>query len=300
MIARELTWRDMGLDAPAVKWLFGAKARGVDFSRLATLGRQGFFPDRRALQAVFDRLSLGRDAGEFLRESDGYAEKFFQILGTEHVASFDKSDYQIASSLHDMNTPIDGSLKGQFSAVLDAGTIEHIFNFPQAIRNCMEMVAVGGHFIQVTVANNFIGHGFYQFSPELIYRAFSPENGFVVEGVVLHEMLGGGKWYRLQDSVGTGHRVELTTRSPSYLLTLARKTAEVPIFSAWPQQADYVAMWQETATKTGAPPSRSAAWLRMRRMVPSGTVRAVRRLCGPGVNSAVNRLTDEDVIYGRF
>ena len=65
-----------------------------------------------------------------------------------------------------MNTPIYGSLKNRFSALLDAGTIEHVFNFPQAIRNCMEMVKVGGHFIQVTVANNFIGHGFYQFSPE--------------------------------------------------------------------------------------------------------------------------------------
>ena len=79
-----------------------------------------------------------------------------------------------------------------------------------------------GHFIQITVANNFIGHGFYQFSPELIHRVFSGENGFAVEAVVLHEMLAGGKWYRMHDSVRLGHRVELTTRSPSYLLTLAK------------------------------------------------------------------------------
>jgi len=293
----------MGLDAPAVKWLFGSKARGVDFSSLATLGRQGFFPETGALQSVFDQLSLGLDASAFLRDSEGYGEKFFQILGAEHVTSFDKSDYQVASTLHDLNTPIDASLKNRFSAVLDCGTIEHVFNFPQAIRNCMEMVKVGGHFIQITVANNFIGHGFYQFSPEVIFRVFSEANGFAVDAVVLHEMLAGGKWYRMRDSVGVGHRIELTTRSPSYLLTLAKKTADVPIFAAWPQQADYVAMWQESAAGSAgsaAPPPRSGARRLMRDMVPAGAVRGIRRLCGPGVNSAVDRITDEAVIHGRF
>jgi SAM-dependent methyltransferase len=291
----------MGLDTPAVKWLFGAKARGVDFSELATLGRQAFFPEPNSLQSIFDRLSLGLDAQAFLRESDGYAEKFFRILGAGQVTSFDKSDYQVASSLHDMNAPIDASLKNRFSVVLDAGTIEHVFNFPQAIRNCMDMVKVGGHFIQVTVANNFIGHGFYQFSPELMYRVFSQENGFEAEAVVLHEMFAAGKWYRMHDAVALGHRVELTTRSPSYLLTLARKTADVPVFAAWPQQSDYVVMWQAFATGSPAPPPRSGAALRgMRHLVPDGAVRAIRRLCGPGVNSAVDRLTDEAVLHGRF
>ncbi len=291
----------MGVDAPAVKWLFGAKARGVDFSELATLGRQGFFPEPGPLQAVFDELSLGLDATAFLRESEGYAEKFFQILGASHITSFDKSDYQVATCLHDMNAPIDASLKNRFSAVLDVGTIEHVFNFPQAIKNCMEMVKVGGHFIQVTVANDFIGHGFYQYSPELMYRVFSEENGFAMEAVAMHEMLAGGKWYRMHDPASLRHRVALTTRSPTYLLTLARKAADVPIFAAWPQQSDYVTMWKETSTGLPPPPGRSSTrpgWIRQR--VPEVAVRTIRQVCGPGINSAVDRLTDEAVIRGRF
>jgi hypothetical protein len=291
----------MGVDAPVVKWLFGAKARGVDFSELATLGRQGFFPERRSLQSVFDQLSMGLDATAFLRESDGYAEKFFQILGARHVTSFDKSDYQVATHLHDMNAPIDASLKNRFSAVLDLGTIEHVFNFPQAIRNCMEMVKVGGYFIQVTVANDFIGHGFYQFSPEVMYRVFSEENGFAMEAVALHEMLAGGKWYRMHDPTTLRHRVELTTRSPTYLLMLAKKAADVPIFAVWPQQSDYVTMWQATSTGSPPAPGRSSTRLRwIRQMVPRVAVRAIRQVCGPGVNSAVDRITDEAVMRGRF
>jgi hypothetical protein len=74
-----------------------------------------------------------------------------------------------------------------FSVVYDGGTIEHVFNAVQAFKNGMEMVRVGGHFIQVNPANNFMGHGFWQFSPELIYRVFSAENGFNIRGVFLHE-----------------------------------------------------------------------------------------------------------------
>lgn len=290
----------MGLDAPAVKWLFGAKARGVDFSSLATLGRQSFFPERTALQWVFDRLSLSLDADAFLQASGGYGEKLLALLGATDVTSFDKSGYESASSLHDMNEPIDASFKSRFSTVLDCGTIEHVFNFPQAIRNCMEMVKPGGHFIQITGANDFLGHGFYQVTPELVYRVFSEANGFAVEAVALHEMLGRGHWYRMQDPVQLGHRFELTTRAPSYLLTIARKTADVPIFASWPQQSDYIPMWQGSDGSVSPSREPRGAIRSIRHLLPEAAVRAARRYGGPGLNSAVERLTDEAVIHGRF
>ena len=92
--------------------------------------------------------------------------------------SIDASAYENATMVHDMNLPVGDELKQKFSVVIDGGTLEHVFNFPTAIRNCMEMLKVGGHFFAHTMANNFMGHGFYQFSPELFYRVFSPENGF--------------------------------------------------------------------------------------------------------------------------
>ena len=69
-------------------------------------------------------------------------------------------------------------LKNKYTLVIDGGCLEHIFNFPVAIKNCMEMLQEGGHFIGITPANNLMGHGFYQFSPELYFRIFSKENGF--------------------------------------------------------------------------------------------------------------------------
>jgi 2-polyprenyl-3-methyl-5-hydroxy-6-metoxy-1,4-benzoquinol methylase len=57
--------------------------------------------------------------------------------------------------------------------VFDGGTLEHIFDYPTAIKNCMKMVKPGGHLLLTTPANNWFGHGFYQFSPELFYSFVS-------------------------------------------------------------------------------------------------------------------------------
>jgi 2-polyprenyl-3-methyl-5-hydroxy-6-metoxy-1,4-benzoquinol methylase len=65
-----------------------------------------------------------------------------------------------------MNLPISETLRQRYSVVYDGGKLEHVFNQPQALKNCMEMVRVGGYFLQTNTANKFMGHGFWQFSPE--------------------------------------------------------------------------------------------------------------------------------------
>ena len=84
--------------------------------------------------------------------------------------------YESAKHLHDMNEGIPGDFKEKYTAVLDAGSLEHIFNFPVAIKNRMDMVNVSGHYLAITPANNFCGHGFYQFSPELYFSVLTREN----------------------------------------------------------------------------------------------------------------------------
>jgi hypothetical protein len=102
---------------------------------------------------------------------------------------------------------------------------------------------VGGHFLGVTAANNFMGHGFYQFSPELYYRVFSPENGYAVDEMILCETDRGAPWYRVDDPESLGHRVELVNNRPTYIMVMARRVSEVKIFDATPQQSDYMSAW---------------------------------------------------------
>jgi len=107
----------------------------------------------------------------------------------------------------------------------------------------MEMVRVGGHFVEIVPANNYMGHGFYQFSPELYYRVLSPENGFQVEDMWLAEIAKGAPWYRVADPKFVGHRVELVNYNPTYIMVVARRVTGAEIFKATPQQSDYVSMW---------------------------------------------------------
>jgi hypothetical protein len=170
----------------------------------------------------------------------------------------------------------------------------------------MEMVAVGGHFIQVTTANNYMGHGFWQFSPELIYRAFAPGNGYHVEVVLLRELGPGGAWYIAPDPEQVRMRVDLCNSWPTYILTLARRVAIAEIFAQSPQQSDYVAMWKGEADAHPPHPQRSA---RLRRFIPISVKRAVRDLLEPlGVFEKTQgfyqpyyrRVSERDLLLGKL
>jgi hypothetical protein len=247
----------MGIERYFAEFLGGASKSGIDFSRTATLGRLNLFVDQRSLAAVL-RDNCGPISDDDVRAvrtaSGGYAEEFLHRLGARQTTSIDASSYEGASVVHDMNLPVGDELKRKFSVVIDGGTLEHVFNFPVAIKNCMQMLGVGGHFFSHTMANNFMGHGFYQFSPELFYRVFSPENGFRVRRIVVFEQrVGRPRWYEAADPNDIGERVELINDRPTYLIVHAERIADVPIFAAAPQQADYSAHWSRaTAPSYGA------------------------------------------------
>ena len=207
-------------------------------------------------------------------DSKGYAEKLFEFLGAEVAVAIDNSNYEGAAIITDLNSPMAGTLKNQFTAVFDGGCLEHIFNFPQAIKNCMGMLRVGGHFLSVTPANNFCGHGFYQFSPELYFRVFSEANGFALRTILTKES---NIWFVVNDPDQFGGRVELQNNRPTYLFVLAKKIADREVFLQPPQQSDYARKWKADSTKTGAAPHVAPSFaIRLRAVVPPSLKEALR------------------------
>lgn len=262
----------MGLDRNGIKFLLYARRKGVSFARTALIGRQ------RLLLGAKDIFKVMTEAGQsvtppeadFLFESgEGYAEPFLRRLGAEEIVSLDKSDYEGASRLHDFNLPIGEEYKERFDAVLDGGTLEHVFNYPQALKNCLEMIKPGGHFLSITPVNNHPGHGFYQFSPALFFRVFSPENGFQLEKLFLCEHRPRARWYEVSDPQVIRERVIFTNTLPAYLLVLARKITSVPVFARYPELSDYVRDWR-TPARLRVSREAPARWLR--RFFPAGMV----------------------------
>jgi len=237
----------MGFDRYSTRLTLLATKKGVNFSRTLTLGRQGLhLPDSELDKLLHEvGLSLGPAQRAEISRHLPHADGLLKALGAQTLVTVDASPYEGASLIHDMNTPIEPELAGKFTTVIDFGTLEHIFNFPVAVRNCMQMLEVGGTFLCATTANNYLGHGFYQFSPELFFRVLSPENGFVVDEMYLCEDRHTRYWYQVPDPAVVRRRVELRNSLPTLMLIRAHKTAEVVPFAATPQQSDYAqALWQ--------------------------------------------------------
>lgn len=240
----------MAITVNDAKILFLAETLGVSFEKMLTLGRMELYVNEAELRALF--LQYRKQPLPVTDLSGGYAEPFYNLLGAASSDSIDFSDYEKASIIHDMNVPVPASLYFKYSVVLDGGTIEHVFNFPQAIKNAMEMIAVGGHYIGITPANNLFGHGFYQFSPELYYRIFSDDNGFRVKKMLVNvrtETI--SEWYEVADPAVMKERVILQNNLPVHLVVIAEKTAQKNIFGKNPQQSDYSNTWNIRASLEG-------------------------------------------------
>jgi SAM-dependent methyltransferase len=256
----------MAIDTQFARFLIACHRDGVNFQRTLTLGRLNYYLGVKETRKLLRWGGMDESrCGKLLDyDSSRYAETFLETLGAERVDSLDASGFESATVVHDLNLPVPESLKGSFDAVCDAGTIEHAMNFPVVIRNCLGMVKVGGHLILGSPANNFFGHGFYQFSPELWFRVLSPIHGFEMRRMVAVEYSPCPRWFEVADPAVLRDRVAMTNRYPVLLMVVARKTAEVPVLQTFPQQSDYVPRWEG---QPDAARRRQALEARLRRLL---------------------------------
>jgi len=234
----------MGLDVNSAQFLIGARKQGVHFGRTMMLGRQNFFVPSGLLIDFLTQTRIPTAGVEEAVKSSPFSEPFFKALGATQVDSMDNATFEGANHIHDLNQPIPDAWKQQYDAVYDGGTIEHVFNFPTAIRNAMELLKKDGRLFIHTPVNNTSGHGFYQFSPEIFYGVLGPDNGFEVERLIVHRTGPYGRWFQVSNPDTIRDRVELITLTPIMALVQARRVEIKPIFQKWPQQTLYADMWK--------------------------------------------------------
>ncbi len=187
---------------------------------------------------------------------------FFKRLGFSDVTSCDYSDWEDCSIVIDLNKPVPEHLKGKFDAVVESGTMQHVFNIPTVLRNIHDMLKVGGRVIHGMVpSNNHVDHGFYMFSPTLFHDWYTA-NGYRLEHLYICEFV--PIYYRLQCVSGPWriHRYTpgsldrlsygLMGRRQLVIFCIATKTA-TSTGDVNPMQGAYVDAWSQagTETKTG-------------------------------------------------
>ena len=76
-------------------------------------------------------------------------------------------------------------LVGRYGTIVDGGTMEHVFDIRQGMKNTADMLRPGGRAVHISPANNYVNHGFVQLSPAL-YHDYYLENGFDdVRGIMI-------------------------------------------------------------------------------------------------------------------
>jgi len=248
----------MGIDAHGAAWLLDRARSGVKFDRTLMIGRQNFFVGRREWQRVLAGARQPLPAAWSALDCfhGAHAEPFFSALGATTVNSLDATNYEGADRLHDLNQPIPADWRETYDVVFDGGSLEHVFQFPTALLNCLQLVKPGGHFIAYTPANNYFGHGFYQFSPELWWRALNQTVGFQIEKMVAVEFGWRVRMFEVSDPAKVGGRVSLLNRAYVLLFVCARKIGPTPDTFGPVMQSDYSTTWQAgTAAPSQAVPA---------------------------------------------
>jgi hypothetical protein len=228
----------MGIDTAAAQLILLARNQiGFDPSRALIFGHQ-----KNYIGPI-----LKRDIQKHLRASKAaldleYADGFFSAAGIPKLDVLDISDYEGATVIQDLNFEISDAMQ-KYSLVIDIGTLEHVFNIGQGLENIKRLCLPGGYVLMLSPANNWLGHGFYQFSPELFFRNFDDSQGWEVKAVYLvRKSLFRVAWYEVPDPKVKGRRGNLHSKGATYVGVIARKREKLE-FSALPQQSDYEGAW---------------------------------------------------------
>jgi hypothetical protein len=209
-------------------------AKSAPIGRVATIGRQELGLDKREVCGLMGSRT------EY--EHGKYCENLLlQHFGATCVDSWDYSDYEGASHIADMNKPLNERLS-TYDTVIDGGSLEHVYNAPQALQNVSELCRDGGQILHISPGNNFCGHGFWQFSPELFFSLYCESNGYAETRVFLASEYRTDTWYEVMKPEH-GQRANVISFTPTFVLCRTVKSRKCCHDSV--QQSDYMYAWQQ-------------------------------------------------------
>ncbi|RQP21602.1 methyltransferase domain-containing protein [Piscinibacter terrae] len=270
----------MGIDIHNLNLLAHGKDLGVSYERTIAIGRQALFIEDFELEQHRQLRRLPA-----LSAAPASGPRYFEPLMKEWLAagvadSVDASPYENAPLIHDMNLPWPAvsEARGRYDAVLDFGCLEHVFNFPTAWRNCVDLCKVGGHVFHSLPANNLSGHGFYQFSPELFFNLYQPKNGFELRGLWFAMKADRLHWWKVANPMDVKRRVNLCNSHEVYMMVLAKKLREPGELPA-PQQSDYAQdEWLKAPASGPARTSGGSRKALVQQLVKLGLIDSVRAM----------------------
>jgi hypothetical protein len=232
----------MGLSRAAIRFLVREHVQRPLVGPVLTLGRQFVFATLAEVQRVCreegfppQELAPATASGSNIPAWQGTPlagnvsdVTLFRLLGLPDVMALDCSAHEGAELVLDLNAAVPGELHGRFGLILDAGTLEHVFDVRRVLMNIAFLLAPGGRVIHMSPANNYVNHGFYQFSPTF-FLDYYHANGFDELRLFVADQVGRDPRFAAWDLFQVDARHQpLCMRSarPMLAVCVARKTGQ--------------------------------------------------------------------------
>ncbi len=263
-LLRRVPLPPMGISRAAAELLLCEHARAPFSGAVLQLGRQSIEPDGASLRRLAAR------AGATVRVADGPLDDraFFGALGFARVSALDVSDFEGADVIHDLNRPLPEALHGRFDAVVNGGSLEHVFHLPSALSCVFDALRVGGRAVHIAPTSNLIDHGFYSFSPTLLYDYHAANRWKIHAPYVFQARSFSDPWTVYRYAPGSFaaladrfHDLRVSGITMAGVFFVVEKTAETTRDEI-PQQGQYVEAWRAAAG--AAPPEPTGVALALR------------------------------------
>ncbi|WP_291325421.1 hypothetical protein [Desulfovibrio sp. UCD-KL4C] len=167
------------------------------------------------------------------------AHGFFKELGFSKVSALDISNFEGAEYIFDLNETVPDYMHDKFDFIYDGGTLEHIFNIPAALSNGVAMLKKGGIIFHHSPMNNWVNHGFYQFSPTLFFDYYMA-NGFANCSLFLFKEDGGVKRFGPRDMIPSEY-YEINTLLAFVAQKISNNNPVIPQQSAYTYSTNMLA-----------------------------------------------------------
>lgn len=197
----------MGYPTPIIRYLKQNLGLIRD-RRVLTLGK--LYPSARQVNSM---PSLVPELGRVSQEN--FSDKFLKgYLGASSVSVLDVDPYQGADLITNLNKPVNLKQTGTFDTILDFGTLEHLSNFSCALTNYFKLLETNGSYCFLLPANNWLDHGFFQFSPTFFIDFCAQNSGLDAKDMFY---VCGDYLIRFQDCDHYARRVLANTSIPLFV-----------------------------------------------------------------------------------
>jgi SAM-dependent methyltransferase len=176
----------MGISKGALSLLFELKTTETLSGTVCQLGRQETYVSEAQVEKIQKDFGFLSDNSNQKKFSGVVNDEYlFHSLGFDSVESIDIDDYESATHMLNLNNDVPDIFFERFDVIYDGGTLEHIFNFPNCLKNIYRMLKPGGMIIHHLPCNNWVDHGFYQFSPTLFNDYYSANNWTILRSNII-------------------------------------------------------------------------------------------------------------------